>query len=81
MAVDHFTTYVWATFVKRKFAEPIAALRVFRDVDKIRAERPALERMEGIEKEVWWSDSFIEVRVSHDRSYAWQLFTESLSGL
>ena len=70
VAVDHFTTYVWATFVKRKFAEPIAAFvaRVFRDVDQIRAERPALERMESIEKEVWWSDGFTEVRVSHDRS-------------
>lgn len=72
VAVDHFATYVWSTFVKRKFAKPIAAFvaRVFGDVDKIRAGRPALERIENIKKEVWWSSGIgDEVRVSHDRSY------------
>lgn len=41
VAVDHFTTYLWAAFLKRKFAQPIAdfVVSVWKDVTSIRRER------------------------------------------
>lgn len=75
VAVDHFTTHVWSTFVERKVAEPIAdfVVSVFQDVDEIRATRkkPEGREDEGTTTTVHWSDDIGKVRMSANESVAW----------
>lgn len=67
VAVDHFTSFVWATSVKRKLAQPIADFvkSVWGDVRKIRDNRPTLGNDVGGKSSVLYASSSIgKVRVT-----------------
>lgn len=66
VAVDHFTTYVWATFVRRKTASPIADFveAVWKDVTEIRAKSPKRSKVATTVDSVWsWGSGVGQVRV------------------
>lgn len=50
VAVDHLTTYIWTTFVKKKIAKPIAAFvgSVMKSIVRIRKGRPRVGGLGGM---------------------------------